>query len=211
MASAIIHIAVANELNKELKRDKAKFLIGSIAPDIAKIVGDSREKSHFIDIQGSDIPNIDLFLSKYKNYLSDDFVLGYYVHLYTDYLWFKYFIPELLDDDMIKKLDGTSVKCTDRAYSKYFYHDYTNLNIDVIEQYNLDLDIFYNKIPEMNSIIEEIPMKRLDELIDKMGLIIENSKKEKLYVINMDNVNTFIHTAIDLVRADLYKVFENIN
>ena len=211
MASAIIHIAVANELNKELKRDKSKFLIGSIAPDIAKIVGDSREKSHFIDIKGTDIPNIDLFLSKYKKYLSDDFVLGYYVHLYTDYLWFKYFIPEIIDKNIIKKLDGTSIRSNDIAFSKYVYNDYTNLNIDVIEQYNLDLDIFYNEIPEMKNIIEEIPMKRLDELIDKMGLIIENSKKEKLYVINMDNVNTFIHTAIDLVRADLYKLFETIN
>ncbi len=211
MASAIIHIAVANELNKELKRDKAKFLIGSIAPDIAKIVGDSREKTHFIDVKGTDIPNIDLFLSKYKNDLSDDFVLGYYVHLYTDYLWFKYFIPELMDENMITKLDGTTVKCSDRVYSKYFYHDYTNLNIDVIEQYNLDLDIFYNEIPEIKDIIEEIPVKRLDELLDKMGLIIENSKKEKLYVIDMDSVNTFIHTAIDLVRADLYKLFETMD
>lgn len=24
-----------------------------------------------------------------------DFVLGYYIHLYTDYLWFKYFMTEI--------------------------------------------------------------------------------------------------------------------
>lgn len=35
MASSVIHIAVANELNKVLKKDKKSILIGSIAPDIS--------------------------------------------------------------------------------------------------------------------------------------------------------------------------------
>ena len=39
MASALIHIAVANEINKKLNKDKSKLLIGSRAPDISKIVG----------------------------------------------------------------------------------------------------------------------------------------------------------------------------
>lgn len=39
MASSMIHIAVANEINKTLKRDNKSILIGSIAPDIAKQVG----------------------------------------------------------------------------------------------------------------------------------------------------------------------------
>ena len=36
MASSVIHICVANEINKIIKRNKEKILIGSIAPDIAK-------------------------------------------------------------------------------------------------------------------------------------------------------------------------------
>ena len=39
MASALIHIAVASKINKKIKRKESEYLIGSIAPDIAKIVG----------------------------------------------------------------------------------------------------------------------------------------------------------------------------
>ena len=85
MASAIIHIAVANELNKKLKRNSSKLLIGTIAPDISKEIGQNKVKSHFLDSKDTDIPNIKKFLNKYKNNLNDDFVLGYYIHLYTDY------------------------------------------------------------------------------------------------------------------------------
>ena len=47
MASAIIHMAVASELNKKIKRKESEYFIGSIAPDIAKIVGIDRNITHF--------------------------------------------------------------------------------------------------------------------------------------------------------------------
>ena len=80
MASSIIHIAVANEINKKIKRDSNKLLIGSIAPDISRNLGETRERSHFLD--EDNIPNVDKFLEKYKNKLSDDFVMGYFIHTY---------------------------------------------------------------------------------------------------------------------------------
>ena len=98
MASSIIHMAVANEINKVLKRDNNKLLIGSIAPDISKQVGQTKLHSHFLDNNDTNIPNMDRFLEKYKDKLDDDFVMGYYIHLYTDYFWFKYFIPEIYDE-----------------------------------------------------------------------------------------------------------------
>ena len=48
MASSMIHIAVANEINKVLKRDSSQLLIGTIAPDISKLIGETKEKSHFL-------------------------------------------------------------------------------------------------------------------------------------------------------------------
>jgi len=80
MASSIIHIAVANEINKKINKDKAKILIGSIAPDISKHIGEKKINSHFLDDELIDIPNMKKFLSKYKKYLKKDFVLGYYNH-----------------------------------------------------------------------------------------------------------------------------------
>ena len=110
MASSLIHIAVTNELNKKLNKNKEKLFIGTIAPDISKLVGENKMRSHFLD-QNDSIPNLEKFLDKYKENLNDDFVLGYYIHLYTDFLWFKYFISEVYDKDIIRKLDGTEVKC----------------------------------------------------------------------------------------------------
>ncbi|MBR3898072.1 MAG: hypothetical protein IKJ43_02185 [Bacilli bacterium] len=202
MPSSMIHIAVANEVNKKLKRNSADFLIGSIAPDISKEVGWSREKSHFID-NNDGIPNVDLFLNKYSSYLDDDFVLGYYVHLYTDYLWFKYFLTEIRGKDFITKLDGTVIKYTGRMDLIYIYNDYTNLNIRLIDYYNLDLKIFYNDVPEFKNIIKEIPMDKINVIVNKVGEVIENTKVHKDMVFNMDNVKLFIKTSVELILANL--------
>ena len=144
-----------------------------------------------------------LFLKKYKNKINDDFVLGYYIHLFTDYLWFKYFLTEIWTDDMITKLDGTVVKCEGRMALQYIYNDYTNLNINLIDDYNLDLKIFYNEIPEIENIITEIPMNKLFLIVDKAGEIIENTKVHKDMVFNMKNVHKFIETTIDLITDNL--------
>ena len=46
MASSMIHIAVAHELNKKLKIDKQKLLIGTIAPDISKLIGENKVREN---------------------------------------------------------------------------------------------------------------------------------------------------------------------
>ena len=202
MASSMIHIAVANELNKTLNRDNKKLLIGSIAPDIAKLIGRTKKSSHFQDTD-TDLPHLDRFLNEYKKDLSDDFVLGYYIHLYTDYLWFKYFVPDFYDNGVIYKLDGTIKAIPEDIKTEYFYNDYTNLNIKLIDEYNLDLSIFYEDIPTLNNIIKEIPMDRIDVIINQASIIIENTKESKSYVFDMNLVNKFIKTSVDYILSNL--------
>lgn len=204
MASSMIHIAVANEINKKLNRDKSKLLIGTIAPDISKLIGETKVKSHFQD-RNDNIPNLDKFLDKYKENLNDDFVLGYYIHLLTDYLWFKYFMTEIKfeDTNIITKLDGTNVKCNGNMFTLYIYNDYTNLNIKLIDEYNLDLKIFYNEIPKLENIIQEIPMEKIGLIVDKAGEIVENTKEHKDFVFNLDNINKFIETSVDIILGNL--------
>lgn len=203
MASSLIHMTIAQKINEKLKKDKYQILIESIAPDIAKLIGRTKKESHFLEDDGTDIPNIDKFLKKYKKYLFDDFVLGYYIHLYTDYLWFKYFLSEIVEDNLIKKLDGTVVKVTSKTLSKYIYNDYTNMNEQLIDKYNIELDIFYNEIPDISNIIKEIPMNKLNVIVDKAGIIIANSKIKKDYVFNLENIDKFIETSTDLILANI--------
>ena len=208
MASSVIHMAVANEINKVIKKDDKKLLIGSIAPDISKHLGETKVKSHFLDSEDTDVPNIDKFLNKYKDKLTDDFVLGYYIHLYTDYLWFKYFITEIYNEDnnMVTKLDGSSVKCYGNMLSVYIYNDYTNMNIKLLDEYNMDLSLFYEDIPYLENIIDEIPMDRIKTIIDKASVIIENSKEHKDFVFNIENIKKFIDTSTELILAELKKL-----
>ena len=202
MASSMIHIAVANEVNKVLKRNNKHILIGSIAPDIAKHIGNTKVESHFED-SDNDLPNLDKFLDKYNNNLDDDFVLGYYIHLYTDYLWFKYFEPDFYQNGVIYKLDGTKENVPADKKRGYFYNDYTNLNIKLIDEYNLDLSIFYEEVPKFKNIIEEIPMDKIDIIINQAGIIIENTKENKAYVFDMNVVNKFIKTSVDYILSNL--------
>ena len=199
----MIHLAIANELNKKLNRNKNVFLLGAISPDIAKLVGESKIKSHFLEDVYNQVPRIDIFLDKYINDLDDDFVLGYYVHLYTDYLWFKYFMTEISTFNFIKTLDGNIIRCNALEFCKYIYNDYTNLNIQIIDLYNLDLKIFYNDIPNIKPIIEEIPMNKLDVLRDQMGLIIEKTGTKKDYVFDISHIEQFIKTSIELIESNL--------
>lgn len=203
MASAVIHLAVANEINKKLNRDKSQLLIGAIAPDISKFIGEDKTKSHFLKELDSNIPDIESFLNKYKNNLTDDFVMGYFIHLYTDYLWFKYFVTEFYDKPMITKLDGTVVKCSGNMLSLYVYNDYTNLNIKLIDKYNMDLKIFYNQLLKLSNIIEEIPMDKMGLLLSQMGIIIENSKEKKDYIFNIENIEKFITTSVELILGKI--------
>lgn len=206
MASAIIHMVVANEINKKINRDSDKLLIGSIAPDISKFLGQTKIKSHFLSDENNDIPNIKAFLKKYINNLDDDFVLGYFIHLYTDYFWFKYFIPEIYRKNFITKLDGTVVKCSGNMQEMYIYNDYTNLNTKLLDSYNLKLDIFNNSTPVFANIIDEIPMEKIDIIINQVLLIIENSKTNKDLVFNFENIENFIKMTVELILSKLKEI-----
>lgn len=206
MASAVIHLAVANEINKTLNRNKSKLLIGSIAPDISKFIGEDKTVSHFIKEKDSNIPDMERFLKKYKNNLTDDFVMGYFIHLYTDYLWFKYFVTEIYKETIITKLDGTVIKYDEDMLTFYIYNDYTDLNIKLLDKYDMDLKIFYNSLPELNDIIKEIPMKKMQIIVDQMGIIIKNSKEKKNYVFNVKNVETFIKTSTELILSKINEI-----
>lgn len=205
MASSVIHLCIAKELNKYLNKDSKKLLIGSIAPDISKHLNETKKTSHFFEDE-EEIPSINKFLNKYNNYLDDDFVLGYYIHLYTDYLWYKYFITNYDKDDFVYDLNGNKLNLSEEEKLKYFYNDYTNLNITLIDVYNLDLSMFYEEIPTFDNIIEEISMDKINLIVEKVGIIIENSKEKKNYIFNDKSIVSFINFAVNFLLDNLKQI-----
>lgn len=203
MASAVIRVAVAKEINKDLKMNEKELFLGTIAPDISKQIGEPKVKSHFLTDKDNDLPNLKEFLDKYQNNLDNPFIMGYYIHLFTDYLWFKYFIKEITNNNSIKLLNGDNIRCNKEQISRIIYNDYSNLNISLIEEYNLDLSLFYEEVEIPNIKFDEIPLDKLQIIVDKMGIIIENSKESYNYSFNIDNVKPFIKLCTDIIGTDI--------
>ena len=214
MASAIIHICVAKKINERLQRNERNFYLGSIAPDLSKQLGLPKTFSHFLEgTLKEDVPNIEAFTNLYKEELHKDFELGYLVHLYTDKLWFSGFVDNLVLNNSIKLIDGTIINIKPQEVTDIIYSDYTSLNVDLIDYYDLDLSLFYEEFDYPKSIIKEIPMDKINLIVEKMGVIIENSKKEKNYIFDINSVVDFITDATEeiynyliennLVRSDV--------
>ena len=62
--------------------------------------------------------------------------MGYLIHLYTDYYWFKNFVPRFLKEDHINLLDKTTISIEENSKNELIYNDYTNLNSDLIDWFN---------------------------------------------------------------------------
>lgn len=195
MASALIHMAVAKRVNEVLKlEDEKKFIFGSIAPDIAKMVGSTRKTSHFITKEDSDTPEINLFLDKYKKYLVNNYELGYFVHLVTDVLWFNEFLPNFVDDTYLISKTGEKIKFEHDELLEILYNDYTNLNAEVLSYYNLDLSIFYEDFEFPENHIDEVSNEHFKDVIEKFGIISSNLA-DNTYVLNIENIIHFIEFA----------------
>lgn len=202
MASLLIHLAVGKKVNEKLCKKEEPFLTGCIAPDLAKMVGISRDVSHFKDKDG----NYDLksFINKYKDYINNDYVLGYYVHLYTDYLWYRYFIPEADESNYFTKLNGEKTKCVSENMKKlYMYSDYSKSSLDVINEYKLDLEFFYRNEYYSNSIIEEIPYDKINLLIESTVELLNQKQFKKSFLFDFENIKQFIDVSVDLIISNL--------
>lgn len=197
MASSVIHMCVAKKMNEKLKLPLNMLLLGSIAPDISKHVGETKTRSHFLtDGDTEDIPR---FLEKYRSQLDHPFIMGYFIHLYTDFLWNQYFISEIVENDTITLLNGDKIPTDFELYHQLIYNDYTNLNIQLLDEYELDLSLFYEEaiLPKLE--MSEIPVEKLQMLIDYTGVIIENTKKGKDYTFNLEQIKAFIETSSNLI------------
>lgn len=206
MASAIIHIAVAKKVNEYLNRNKKELYLGAIAPDAAKIIGIDRKITHFISKNDDDpSPNIEYFKSLYIDKITGDYDIGYYIHLLTDELWFKEFLPNfVIDDDTIVDNNGNKVSLAGITISDIIYNDYTNLNMEIIDYYGLDLKIFYEKFEYPTPVIKEVPKENFDLLIEKLGMI-STASSEYNYILKLDKITHFIEYATIYVLEELKK------
>ena len=201
MASVVIHLCIAKEVNKVLGMDEKLLFLGTIAPDISKQIGQTKEISHFLDHSNEDdIPNIDKFLDKYRGELNKPFEMGYFIHLLTDKYWFRDYVYKYIER---YAKDNNKKNLTYAALKKLIYDDYTNINIDLITKYDLSLELFYEEFKYPTSKITEIPIDKLPVIVEKMGIVIEESKEEKTFVFDVNDIVQFIDETVKYIIKDI--------
>lgn len=193
MASGMIHIAIAKEVNKKLKMDENLLYLGTLAPDLSKILKRKKSRSHFYTTK--DAPDLDKFILKYKKEMSRPIEMGYYIHLYVDKLWDELFTKDIIDLDSITLLNGTKIKVKEKDAKKLLNKDFSNINENIINKYDIDLSLFDKSIRVPKIYIDEIPNKKIKLVIDDINKILSESKKERTVILDEKNVYKFINSS----------------
>ena len=94
------------------------------------------------------------------------------------------------------------------GYTHFLYKDYDSLIKDVIDAYNIDLSFLKEDIPNIPYIIEEVPMNKLNIVIDKTNELVSKNVKYDLNVMNMDLINEFINLSKNKIIYKLNQIVE---
>ena len=142
MASVGVHLVIGKEFLKrnKIKREK-DFLRGCVAPDIAR----DRTKAHFSNKRIASsytdaiINKVDLKKFVSSHTLESDYFKGYFLHLLTDYIFYKKY---LLNWDRYKKIEN---KLSYIEIKNIIYLDYNKINSWLYSNY----DISATELPEI--------------------------------------------------------------
>lgn len=167
MASPVIHLAIAKKyLENKKGLDYRNVMAGTLYPDAA----DDNDKTHYTDVnRGSDNVshvrgkvNLYEFLKEHDDL--DDFEVGWFLHLVTDYLFFEEcFTEEYLQSNSYED------------FCKDLYFAYNCLNRYIPEKYQITMEDYqdypseyYEGIPYEDCIL---PKEMIDDFIKRVSVI----------------------------------------
>ena len=167
MACATIHLAIAKKyLEKHTTLNYRDVIAGTLYPDAA----DNNDESHYTNLnRGNDNVshvrgkvNLYSFLKDHE-YLND-FELGWFLHLITDYLFFE----ECFDTEYL-------LENSYEQFCKDLYFAYNHLNLYLSEKYNITEDDYIDYLSEYHSGVpyEECILSRdlIDTFINRVSSI----------------------------------------
>ena len=203
MSSLKAHLAISKKLQKEYFFSDV-FLLGTILPDMLKIILKENKvrDSHFEEYEnGMFLPNIDKFCEKYKN--KNELILGYLIHLVQDRIWFKEYIPKIID----KKDENNYIFIKDNTIHTFdqfrnaIYNDYS-----IVENYikeNYDVDIYQIKKSIKNMLLDNELINIIDD-----NLIDYDARSEKSILFNEEFIDDYIYDAFIKCKEVLDKIIK---
>lgn len=198
MASRVIHLAIAAELAGRLDiHSRERFNFGHVLPDM--VLGEYevrlplKKKTHFYTLLPSGRKTYDFysFFEEYKDRLTDELYLGYYVHLIEDnvfrqYLYYRVGLikrrgePELLDE---------------------LYKDYHLLNPLLRERYDIALPTVPAGL-ENEDIYKRFDFNVRGYLDEMKGDLTEHPEGE-LRHFTEELINEFIQESVDVITKEM--------
>ena len=237
MPSFVIHSICGREIEKKItisEEDKKLFFIGNLLPDTKqspkefvnskdiKRISDEKIITHFKTNHKPilEYPDLSYFLAKYGDLVkSNSLVFGYFFHLYCDYYYFKYFLPDKLsfldeNGNVTEEKNYSFVKSNkngkilpvsdfwDRKRECGIYYEYSRMNQYLIKKYSFSYDSkVYLDYVDSHSIeipIEEIHGERLRDLLCDLDYFYhENIENPEFQIFELEDVDTLIHEILD--------------
>lgn len=229
MGSTVMHLCIGKKVAQKLNNsDRKEFLIGNLAPDLSKIINQSRYVSHFlkkVQIDGveREVPDIDRFICEYKERLNEPFIQGYLCHLISDYIWFSNYIPNhvvaITEDKTQILLRDIDDYIPYNNFKEMMYRDYDRTNQYLFEMYKVNLKKFDNMDIE-DPKMKEFEFKEIHRLIEQISYYLDytlfNQKEvdvsyetdeietlnEEMELLSNTEIVTYIEEAIGKVIND---------
>lgn len=212
MPGYILHITAAKMLFDHLKDtiDHDAFQVGNLIPDSVT----DKTFSHFRHPARQEklmvYPDLDLFLDKYRQLLTDSSCLGYYFHLFIDRVYAKDYIPQI-----ITFYDANGQEASDRAdithalikrtkelvpiktifSDEYYYGDFTKMNTHLINRFSLTANLTGEV---KNPGIQEVDYKNISNIRKQLQeyLLTPADAVKELKVFDIEDLLLFLEKAV---------------
>lgn len=199
MASRIIHLAIANEIAKEIEiEDINRFRLGSILPD-AYAKGLGTATSHLktkINNNTQNTYRLAWFREKYKSEMhQDSLYLGYYMHLIQDIL-FRHFVY----DDY--KWDPVPEGNVERLHN-----DYGVINSYVIDKYDISDELSIPSVINGEALLEIYPFD-LEQLKMNLKGDFQAHHEEEIFFFTEKMTDEYIKRATKTCVAEIEAIRE---
>lgn len=185
-----IHLEIANRIKDKINIGSNEYLFGNILPDVQDgyLVKDISNILNHLDNHYNDLINntYDAFYEIHKEIINEDIVIGYLVHLLTDFYFNKSF------DKKYKWLDNSNIELElltgekvimdrDLAGIKYKQHDFKVFEKELIKQKEIETPVFEKDLTYKSNLITVININEND--VKKVIKYFD----DEFYNVNIDN------------------------
>ncbi|MDD2627461.1 MAG: zinc dependent phospholipase C family protein [Clostridia bacterium] len=226
MGSLVMHLCIGKKIASKIKQaQKKEFLIGNLAPDLSKITNLSKNISHYLKKETRngvemEVPDLERFVSEYKDRLGEPFIQGYLCHLISDDLWFREYIPNhvvsITEDKKHILLRDIDDYIPYEEFRRRMYKDYAKTNEYLYELYKINLKQF-DDMKIKNPKMKEFEYEEIHQLIEQISFYLEfeNNRKteillddlektiEELDMLSREECVTYIEEATEQVKRKI--------